>query len=69
MGQSYGFLSDVAYFQDTENEIECFLSSVIYTNSSEVVGNNGYEYDTIGFPFLRDLGKVIYSYELKHQLN
>ena len=69
VGQSYGFLSDVAYFQDTENEIEFFLSSVIYTNSSEVVGNNGYEYDTIGFPFLRDLGKAIYSYELKHHLN
>ena len=50
-------------------EIEFFLSAVIYENSSEIVGNNGYEYDTIGFPFLRDLGKIIYSYELKRQLN
>jgi len=69
VGQSYGFLSDVAYFQDTETEIEFFLSAVIYANSSEIVGNNGYEYDTIGFPFLRDLGKIVYNYELKHQLN
>ena len=68
MGQSYGFLSDVEYFQDTENEIDFFLSTVIYTNSSEVVGNNRYEYDTIGLPFLKDLGRIIYNYELEHQL-
>ena len=64
VGQSYGFLSDVAYFKDKENKIEFFLSAVIYANSSELVGNNGYDYDTIGFPFLRDLGKSIYEYEL-----
>ena len=64
MGQSYGFVYDVAYFKDTKNGIDFFLSTVIYTNSSEVVGNNGYEYDTIGLPFLKDLGRIIYRYEL-----
>ena len=64
VGQAYGFLSDVAYFKDTKNGIDFFLSTVIYTNSSEVVGNNGYEYDTIGLPFLKDLGRIIYRYEL-----
>jgi hypothetical protein len=67
VGQSYGFLSDVAYFQDKENKVEFFLSAVIYTNSSELVGNNGYDYDTIGFPFLRDLGRTIYRYELEQK--
>ena len=69
VGQSYGFLSDVAYFQDTENEIDFFFSTVIYTNSSDVLGNNGYEYNTIGFPFLKDLGRIVYRYELEHKLN
>ena len=68
MGQSYGFLSDIAYFQNTENGIDFFLSAVLYTNSSEIVGDNIYEYETIGFPFLRDLGKIVYNYELDQQL-
>ena len=68
VGQSYGFLSDIAYFQNTENGIDFFLSAVLYTNSSEIVGDNIYEYETIGFPFLRDLGKIVYNYELDQQL-
>ena len=66
VGQSYGFLSDIAYFQNTENGIDFFLSAVLYTNSSEIVGDNIYEYETIGLPFLRDLGKIVYNYELDH---
>ena len=65
VGQSYGFLSDVAYFEDVTNGIDFFLSAVIYTNSSGILGKGGYEYDTIGLPFLRDLGKCIYNYELE----
>ena len=26
-----------------------------------------YEYDEVGFPFLAELGRVIYEYELKRQ--
>jgi len=69
VGQAYGFLSDVAYFKDTVTGIDFFLSTVIYTNSSDVLGNNGYEYDTIGLPFLKDLGRIIYSYELEQTLD
>ena len=28
------------------------------------LGDNIYEYETIGLPFLRDLGKIVYNYEL-----
>jgi len=69
VGQSYGFLADVAYFQDDTNNVVFFLSAVIYTNSSEIIGNNGYEYDSVGFPFLRDLGKCIYNYEISNGKN
>jgi len=67
VGQSYGFLSDISYFHDTQNNVEFFLSAVIYTNSSDVVGNGGYQYETVGFPFLRDLGNTIYNFELKNK--
>ena len=67
VGQSYGFLSDVAYFRDSENKVEFFLSAVIYTNSSGIMNTGVYEYKTLGFPFLRDLGQTIYSCELGHR--
>jgi hypothetical protein len=67
VGQSYGFLSDISYFQDSKNNVEFFLSAVIYTNTAEVVGNGGYQYETIGFPFLQELGKTIYNFEVKNQ--
>lgn len=67
VGQSYGFLSDISYFQDSKKNVEFFLSAVIYANTSEVVGNGGYQYETIGFPFLKALGKSIYYFELKNR--
>ena len=67
VGQSYGFLSDISYFHDSKNNVEFFLSAVIYANTSEIVGNGGYQYETIGFPFLKELGRSIYAFELNNR--
>jgi len=63
VGQSYGWLSDCAYFVDHKNNIDFFLSAVIYVNANQVLNDGRYEYKTIGFPFLTQLGRVIYDYE------
>ncbi len=63
VGQAYGFLSDIAYITDTKNNIEFMLSAVIYLNKDEVLNDGVYEYDTIGFPFLAELGRLVYNYE------
>lgn len=63
VGQAYGFLSDVAYITDTKNNVEFMLSAVIYVNKDEVLNDGVYEYETIGFPFLAELGRQIYSFE------
>jgi Beta-lactamase enzyme family len=65
VGQSYGFLSDVAYFKDSTNGVEFFLSAVIYANQSNVLGGGNYDYKTVGFPFLKNLGQTMYQYELE----
>ena len=36
VGQSYGFMSDVAYICYFKNNVEFMLSSVIYTNENEI---------------------------------
>ncbi|HYC39384.1 MAG TPA: serine hydrolase [Chitinophagaceae bacterium] len=65
VGDAYGFLIDAAYFADFENKIEFLLSAVIYCNSDEIFNDNRYDYETVGFPFLKNLGRVIHEYELK----
>ncbi len=57
VGFSYGFLVDCAYIIDLETNTEFMLSSVIYTNENKVMGDNIYEYYSIGMPFLKRLGQ------------
>lgn len=63
VGRSDGYLSDCAYIVDFENKIEFFLASVIYVNEDQILKDNRYEYDSIGLPFLAELGRTIYEYE------
>lgn len=67
VGMSYGFLADCAYFADLKNNVDFFLSAVIYTNKSEVINSGNYEYKSIGLPFLKELGELIYNYEIKRK--
>ncbi len=67
VGNAYGFLTDVAYIVDLENNIEFALSATIYVNKDEIFNDDKYEYATIGFPFMKNLGKTIYEYELKRE--
>ena len=66
-GWSYGFLTDVAYIADFKNKIEFMVSGVIYVNSDGVLNDNKYEYDEIGYPFFKEVGNIIYQYELKRK--
>jgi hypothetical protein len=65
VGWAYGFLTDVSYVADFNNHVEFMLSATLYVNSDGIVNDNKYDYDSIGYPFLRELGKTVYEYELK----
>ena len=65
VGLAYGYLTDVAYIVDFENNVEFMLSAVILVNKDKIFNDDVYEYDGIGKPFLANLGRVIYNYELK----
>jgi hypothetical protein len=64
VGDAYGFLIDNAYIIDLEKNIEFLLTACIYVNSDGIFNDNQYEYDTIGYPFMANLGKAVYEYEL-----
>jgi Beta-lactamase enzyme family len=65
VGDAYGFLTDVAYLVDTSNNIEFMLSATILCNNDEIFNDDNYDYETIGLPFMKNLGRLIYDVELK----
>ena len=66
-GRAYGYLQDNAYIIDFENKIEFFLSAVLQVNMNRIYNDDTYQYDEIGFPFMADLGRIIYQYELNRK--
>ena len=69
VGDAYGHLLDIAYVADFEKNIEFFLSAVIYCNTDNILNDDKYDYNTIGFPFMQNLGQVIYEFESKRKRN
>ncbi len=67
VGDAYGQMIDAAYIVDYKNKIEFFVSAIIYCNSDGILNDDKYDYDTVGLPFMKNLGRVIYDYELKRK--
>ncbi|RZK21521.1 MAG: hypothetical protein EOO86_00885 [Pedobacter sp.] len=63
-GDSYGYIIDNSYFVDFKNGIEYFLTAVIQSNEDGIFNDNKYEYETVCFPFMKNLGRTIYELEM-----
>jgi Beta-lactamase enzyme family len=68
-GDAYGFLTDVSYFVDFDQKVEFMLSATIYCNSDGVLNDDKYDYENVGLPFLKQLGRVIYAFDTKRKRN
>lgn len=69
IGEAYGYLLDNAYIADFEMGVEFLLSAVIYCNKDGILNDNQYDYDTVGYQFMADLGKTILEHELARKRN
>ncbi|GJM34369.1 MAG: hypothetical protein DHS20C18_33700 [Saprospiraceae bacterium] len=67
VGWAYGYLTDVAYIIDVEQNIEFMLAGVIHVNANQTYNDGQYEYHEIGLPFFKQLGQVIYEHELQRE--
>jgi beta-lactamase class A len=65
IGQAYGFLIDNAYVVDAAHGVEFLLAAVLYVNADGVLNDDKYDYDAVGLPFLRELGRRVYEAELR----
>nr|WP_121273088.1 serine hydrolase [Pedobacter schmidteae] len=66
-GDSYGFIIDNAYFKDSKHGVEFFLTAVVQSNEDGIYNDGKYEYETVCYPFMKNLGKMIYQYELERK--
>lgn len=66
-GDSYGYIIDNAYFKDSKNDIEFFLTAVVQSNEDGIYNDGKYEYESVCYPFMKHIGQVIYDYELRHK--
>ena len=66
-GNAYGQMLDLAYIADFDNNVEFFLSAVIYANNDGVLNDDNYDYETLSKPFLKNLAAIFYNYELRRK--
>jgi len=64
VGDSYGYDIDNAYIVDFKHNVEFILTAVVQSNEDGIYNDNKYEYATVCLPFMKNLGQVIYQYEL-----
>ncbi|WP_342648499.1 serine hydrolase [Mucilaginibacter sp. CSA2-8R] len=65
IGDSYGYDIDNAYIVDFKNQVEFMITAVIQSNEDGIYNDNKYEYETVCLPFLKNIGQLLYEYELK----
>jgi hypothetical protein len=66
-GQAYGHLLDASYFVDFETGMEFMVTAIIYVNKDEILNDDQYEYEEIGFPFYAELGEYLYQLEKRRE--
>lgn len=64
VGYAYGYLTDCAYIKDEKNDIEFLLTATLHVNKDGIFNDDVYEYEEIGIPFLAELGRQLYQYEM-----
>ncbi len=67
VGYAYGTLTETAYIIDEKMGVEFLLSATILVNKNGVFNDDTYEYDTVGIPFLAQLGREVYKVELQRK--
>ncbi|MBI1344618.1 MAG: hypothetical protein GC171_16980 [Terrimonas sp.] len=68
-GGAYGFLTEVAFVVDFKNQVAFMLTATIHCNSNGIYNDDQYDYEQLGYPFLKKLGRIIYGYERTRKRN
>lgn len=59
VGYAYGYLTDCAYIINHKTNRQYIITATIHVNKNLVFNDDVYEYETIGIPFLAELGRQL----------
>lgn len=62
-GTAYGQLTETAYIVDFDKKIEFLVTATINCNSDGIYNDDKYDYINIGYPFMKNLGMLLYHHE------
>ena len=65
VGFAHGYLTDLSYIVDLKAGIEFILVATVHVNDNETFNDDTYEYDSLGIPFLAEVGRLFYAHELQ----
>lgn len=63
-GSAYGTVTETAYIVDEKEKVSFLLSATILVNENAIFNDDIYEYDTLGIPFLAQLGREFHQYAI-----
>jgi hypothetical protein len=67
VGQAYGYLIENAYVVDFSSNVEFLITVVLQVNENRLYNDDNYEYESIGYPFMANLGRVLMDYEKERE--
>lgn len=59
VGYAYGYLTDCAYIHDTQSDTEFIVTANLLVNKNRIFNDGKYQYDSVGIPFLAELGREL----------
>ena len=62
VGYAYGYLTDCAFIQDQKHDISFIVTATIHVNENKIFNDDVYEYESIGIPFLAEVGRQLYQH-------
>lgn len=67
VGYAYGTLTETAYIVDEKENVQFILSATILVNENGIFNDDIYEYETVGIPFLAQLGREFHQYAIENK--
>ncbi|MFQ3576796.1 MAG: serine hydrolase [Cytophagales bacterium] len=65
VGLAYGFMTDISYFRDKLTQTELIVSASIYVNENETINDGIYQYESIGLPFMGQIGRTLIKSQME----
>lgn len=59
VGYAYGYLTDCAYIINKKSNKKYIITATIHVNENQIYNDGVYEYESVGIPFLAQLGREL----------